>query len=99
MEHSPLLSAINAKDVVKIKELLAGGASITEKRSEFVTPLEDAIRLGCAEVVEVLLDHGADPNEPSGNPKGERSSPLILAAKKPSLPIVQILLARGVEIN
>lgn len=55
---TPLLRAIAAGDVTKVRGLLAGGASPNEGRDEW-TPLWSAARLGRHDLVDLLMDAGA----------------------------------------
>jgi ankyrin repeat protein len=59
--------------------------------------LQDAAKEGEIERVRELLDRGVDPNSDSGMPHG--MSPLMLAAWKGHLEVVQLLVERGANID
>ena len=61
---SELINAAIIGDVTKVKKLLADprtNVNVTDKRAN--TALRWASRLGCAEIVKLLLKAGADPNK------------------------------------
>jgi hypothetical protein len=59
-----LRRAIAAGDVARVRQLLEGGASLTDTDADGQTPLLLATVAGRAAVVSLLLGHGADPNVP-----------------------------------
>ncbi|CAL4969310.1 unnamed protein product [Urochloa decumbens] len=59
------------------------------------TPLAYAVRSGTLDIVQYLLDHGANPDEPNG--KGSTS--LHLAAAGGNCEIVKALLSKGANVN
>ena len=77
---TPLLSALQWESVDVARALLAGKAD-PNKASELFSPLSFAINQGNPELVQALLDAGANPNTPS--PSGQL--PLILALDKPGI--------------
>lgn len=60
--------------------------------------LDDAVRDGKAEMVQLLLDHGANPNREEWG-ESLRSLPLGRAAEKGDVPIVRALLESGAYVN
>ena len=50
-----------------MKALLAAGADVNEKRVDLATPLLVAIINGHEDLVDLLLDKGADPNAEGGS--------------------------------
>lgn len=60
--NEELLEAARKSDVEKVKALLAKGANVNAKSPYGVTPLGFACSRGSVEVVQILLDHGAEVN-------------------------------------
>jgi hypothetical protein len=96
-----LLDSIERRDVDAVREQLARGAppdgspwSRLLARGA-LTPLLAAVRAGSREIVELLLDHGADPDRDTAR----WSTPLALAARQGDRAIVELLLARGAGVN
>jgi ankyrin repeat protein len=84
--------AVNARygNTAIVKILLDLGADIYHA-------LLRACEKGHVSVVDLLLNHGADPNVCEGNPSS--NTPLGLAAKRGSTPIVRKLLDHGADPN
>ncbi len=101
MKSKRLLDAIEQKDPVTIRKLIAAGANLEKSWFErkFAgarpSPLLQAIASDSVEIVSLLLDLGADPNQevPSWG------TPLAAACCKGSFPIIKELLRRGADIN
>jgi len=89
--------AVVANELESIKLLLAAGVSVEDKNGGVFSPLTTAIREGRKEIVHYLLDEaGADVNAP-----GEHL-PIIKAIRRyhpPDTEIIELLLARGADIN
>jgi len=64
--HSPLMSAVQFKDIDLINALLKRGADVNWANSIGTTALQEAITIGepNVEVIRLLLKAGADPNKP-----------------------------------
>ncbi|TVQ04507.1 MAG: DUF1559 domain-containing protein [Planctomycetaceae bacterium] len=60
--HARLLAAIAADDVAEVERIAGSGIDLNLPCEQGATALFPAILRGNAEVVRVLLDHGADPN-------------------------------------
>jgi len=90
--ETPLTAAIRAKDAARVAAAIAAGADARGMDTEFHMPLVTlAALVGDDEVVQRLLDAGADPNAPGGDGR----TPLHAAAFAGHLPIVQRLLEAG----
>jgi len=80
----------------EVKSLLARGADADEREPRLgVTPLVLAAAGGHLAVVQVLLDAGANPNLPTE----ANNTALNHAVVAESLPIVQLLVERGADVN
>ena len=62
-----LYDAINRKDIGEMRELMNEGADFRYKKlNNLSTPFDAAIAAGCADICEILLQHGADVNQING---------------------------------
>ena len=59
--------AVRKGDMRSVQALLAAGADVNEKRVDLATPLLVAIINGHEDLVDLLLDKGADPNAEGGS--------------------------------
>ena len=71
-----------------MKAFLAAGADVNEKRVDLATPLLVAIINGHEDLVDLLLDKGADPNAEGGSTdlsvQGSKARPIKITLKTPS---------------
>ncbi|MEA5466671.1 ankyrin repeat domain-containing protein [Leptothoe sp. PORK10 BA2] len=88
----PLIAATLAGDVENVRSQLQQGTDPNLVHNTN-TALTYAARDGFTEIALVLIDHGADVNWIDG----EGVTPLILAAFKNHLDLVQLLLAHGAD--
>ena len=93
---TPLQAAVSGSDPALVQILLDAGAHVDEERYGD-TPLQMAAALGKAEVVGILVEHGADINAPAVDEGGMTA--LQAAARADNFGLVQILLNSGSEIN
>jgi Ankyrin repeats (many copies) len=85
-------AAVKAKNITAVKQLLESGSDVNAKqRGLEMTPLHYAIETGYLEVVECLVDHGADITAKTKT----GWSALHLAAYKGNLEIVHYLINQG----
>ncbi|MFY9270455.1 MAG: ankyrin repeat domain-containing protein [Candidatus Manganitrophaceae bacterium] len=101
-ETELFFDAVVAGDAGKVDAFLEKNRRLADAFSpDGFTPLGLAAFLGQKEVVERLLEHGADPNAPSKN--AARAWPLHSALAHPvreiSLSIAKMLVARGGDVN
>jgi len=87
--NSPLLTAIFAENHEAAIKLLRAGASFDQQT--FVW----AIERNAPEVVEWMIDHGANPN----GQDGERKNPLHIAAESNYARVIDVLIKRGADPN
>src|SRR5450631_1796981 len=83
------LLAVRKGDLPSVHAMLAAGADVNEKRSgDFATPLLIAIINGHADLVDLLLDKGADPNAEGGTTEvtvtGSKAREVKLTLKTPT---------------
>jgi hypothetical protein len=101
MKRSKLIKAIRSRNLGTVQALVRAGVPLEWSRWRGVvrryeqTPLQAAIGVRSVEIVEYLLDHGADPN--GGNPR--QGCPLAAACIRGDLPIIEILVRRGANID
>lgn len=89
-EEARLLEAVARQDAEAVKALLKQGANPNARNYWRDSPLLIAVRADHAELAQVLLDAGAEVNV-----KGLGYTPLGLAARNGSLPLVRLLLKAG----
>jgi ankyrin repeat protein len=99
---SKLMMAILKGDVKAVGDLLGPETNIvletrfaSSTAKVQTTPLQFAVLAERPEVVEFLLQHGADPNFHPG----QSDSALALAARHGNLPLVKMLLSRGASVT
>jgi len=94
-ELEPLIEAIGKNDIEGVKQLLATGIRLNVTGAKWPPPLLWAMHFGRLEIVELLLDGGADPNF-----IGHASSIIANAAclnRDLSPEILQLLLDKGMR--
>ena len=86
---TPFHFAVRKGDMRTVQTMLAAGADVNDKRSgDFATPLLIAIINGHEDLVDLLLDKGADPNAEGGTTTltntGSKASEVKITLKTPS---------------
>ncbi|MBM3769899.1 MAG: hypothetical protein FJW27_01140 [Acidimicrobiia bacterium] len=86
---TPFVFAVRKGDVRTVQAMLAAGADVNEKRpGDLATPLLVAIINGHEDLVDLLLDKGADPNAEGGSTNltvtGAKASEINIAFKTPT---------------
>jgi hypothetical protein len=92
-----LMVAVSAGDAARVKSLIEAGADVELRDNGGWTPLISAARRGHVQVVEVLLEHGANPNVSESD--NMAMTPLTWAVSDDDPRMVQALLAHGADVN
>lgn len=92
-----LFRAVRRDDVDVVRYLIGAGARIN-RPSDCESPLAVAAEGEKIELVQLLLEHGADPNLGSSS-MFESNTVLQLAARTGSLDIVKLLIEAGADVN
>ncbi|KAI9150697.1 Glutathione transporter [Paramyrothecium foliicola] len=92
----PLVVAASQQREELVELLIASGASLNHDSKSLGSALYQAAKAGDIRTVTILLGAGADIND-SGSTKG--STPLAAAVDSESVPLVQMLLRRGADVN
>ena len=88
-----IATSLNYLDIVHV--LLGRGADLNCIKEE-TSPLYQAVKLGHYEMVNLLLNHGAYPDEPTGQ---DNAAPLYAAAELGHTDIAQLLLKAGATVD
>ena len=95
VELEALIDSAKKGDIEGIKQHLAAGGDVSIRNKNGDTMLNYAAYLGHKEIVELLVENGAEVNA-----KGLADwTPLHLAAYNDNEQIVQLLIAKGAEMN
>lgn len=92
--ESPLIEAIEKRDIRMIKMLLEAGADVNPSYGSH-KPLSKAILLGETPIVELLINHGAEVNPPEAG----FFTPLIEAINWGNSEIINLLVENGADVN
>jgi hypothetical protein len=100
-EVTDIIGALNAKDVEKVKQILAAKPQMIKAKETNGGPVSGwpllmiAAAAGDKPMVEMLLDSGADVNDKNLS----NETPLIHAAFNGHKEVVELLLAKGADVN
>ena len=91
---SDLTEALKSRDVARVRSLLAAGADVNEKvRGDY--PLNIAAAFGPAEMVTILLEAGADIEQPGRDGLHPLHNAVIFGGKE----IVALLIQKGAKVD
>lgn len=93
-----LCSACQANQVASVKVLLEAGANVDLGMNDGTTPLHYAA-IHSSEILELLLNKGAQVNVSTTSADLEGATPLHIAAEFGQLKWVRLLLAKGANVN
>lgn len=95
-DATPLLWAIFALNKAGFKQLLEHGADPYFQPDKSYTVVELAAGADDPEFLEILLDHGLDPNRPAGS---DQNPPIFTAIIQHRWPQLELLLAYCYDLN
>ena len=93
---SELLQAIENDDAPKVREILSSGVNVNSENDGGEFPLETACWRGNKEIVELLIENGANANYAD---EGEFRTALMMASRHGHAEIVRLLLKHGADVN
>ncbi|XP_034939798.1 tonsoku-like protein [Chelonus insularis] len=91
------VASIN-NNIEEVKSLLAAGHPVDVRDYCGWTPLHEASNYGYVEITELLIEHGANINDPGGSQCGN-ITPLHDAASCGNFAIINLLISRGADIT
>ncbi len=95
--NQQLLEAVRIRDLNKVDSLLAAGAEATATDAEGTPALIYATNVGGLQLVELLINRGADVN--ARRAAAYASTPLMEAAVRNDVAIAKLLLQKGAKVN
>lgn len=99
---TPLIQAVRSRDYKMTQFLLSLpqiDINAVDNWKYHFPPISHAIQIDHRELVELLIDNGANVNEPSKNDKNPYNTPLMIASWGGKLDIVKLLVENGACIN
>ncbi len=100
--HTPLIQAIRKKQVDLIEFLLnlpRIDVNRVDNKKYCIPPISHALQIHRLDIVKMLLNYGANVNEPSMNEKNPYNTPLMIASWGGILEEVKLLVENGACIN
>ena len=93
------MEAVEAEDAAEVARLLAAGANPNAEDSRGNAALARAARDGQLEIVQLLLEGGADVNSTGTFGLGTDDAAITLAATYGHLAIIELLITHGADVN
>lgn len=100
--YTPLINAIRKRRVDLIEFLISLSRidiNRVDNKKYCFPPISHALQIHNLDIVKLLLDRGANVNEPSVNDKNPYNTPLMIAAWSGELDEVKLLVENGACIN
>ena len=100
--YTPLIQAVRKKQIDLIRFLLdlpRIDVNKVDNKKYCFPPISHAIQIHRLDIVKMLLDNGANINEPSMNEKNPYNTPLMIAAWGGNLEEVRLLVENGACLN
>jgi ankyrin repeat protein len=91
-----LMEAVEDGDAVTVGDLVRFGVDVNTKDNKGLTALIKAVESGLTDIVQALIDAGADVNAPD---REYGATPLMAAASEGHTEIVRTLLQTGADLN
>jgi len=96
--ENPVDMAIRQKDIELLKYLFSKGARLSTTKDSGTPSLSLAVQTGSIEMVDFLLQQGADINEKCSFSGGEQT-PIFFALRPANLPMVKYLVEHGANLK
>lgn len=99
---TPLIQAIRNRDINMVKFLLTLpriDINAVDEKKYRLPPISHAVQLDNKEMLMLLIQGGANVNEPSLNDKNPYNTPLMIASWHGRIELVQLLIDNGACIN
>ncbi|XP_037681141.1 2-5A-dependent ribonuclease [Choloepus didactylus] len=91
-----LIEAVQKRNIQLVQNLLERGADVNFQEVDGGwTPLHNAVQLGSEDMVELLLQHGADPCRRKKN----GATPFLVAGIVGNVKLLDLFLSKGSEVN
>ena len=99
---TPLIQAIRNKDIAMVRFLISLpriDINAVDSKKYCLPPISHAIQMNNMEIIRMLIQSGADVNEPSMADKNPYNTPLMIAAWHGRLDIARLLVESGACVN
>jgi len=113
-EETPLMRAINANDLAKVKQLVEAGANVNESGFSIDSPIRLAVKKGNFKIVQYLVEKGAKDNYAVGDAANQNNmtitkflvdhkfkigQAIVYGAENNNLEMVKFLASHGADVD